>query len=287
MNTIKKIMVPVDLSDSALHTVIYALEFAKQHQSHVEVFYSSNVPLVYGESAYFGDGFGDANATMMVEAYQLENAQAKEKLEAFKLSLEKQLKEKHLTLIPISYNFEFGSAMADINVEVETTTTDLIICGIHDNQDPSKLVKGISEKLIRNATIPVIAIPVNVEYTPIKNVAFATNFHKHTVEEVEQFLSFIKPFGAKTHCVHLGDMLNEQQQMDANLKPYFKDNDAVDFHIIPSTTLNDGLKAFIEKHNIDALALHPHKAGLWHILFGENRVDSILQHTNVPIISVH
>ena len=287
MNIIKKILVPVDLSDIALHTVLYALEFAKQHQSHVEVFYSSNVPLVYGESAYFGDGFGDANATMMVKAYQLENEQAKEKLELFKSNLELLINEKHLALVPISFNFEFGNAMSDINVEVETNNSDLIICGIHDHQDPSKLVKGMSEKLLRNATIPVIAVPKQEQYTPIKNVAYATNFHKHTVEDVEQFLSFIKPFGAKTHCVHLGDMLNEQQQMDVNLKPYFKDNEAIDFHIVSSTTLNDGLKAFIEKHNIDALALHPHKPTIWNLLFGENRLNSILLNTNIPIISVH
>ncbi|MDW5290791.1 universal stress protein [Formosa sp. PL04] len=287
MNTIKKILVPVDLSDTALHTVLYALEFAKEHQSHVEVFYSSAVPLVYGESAYFGDGFGADNAAMMMQAYQLENENAKEKLELFKVNLEKHIKEKHLSLVPISYNFEFGSAMADINVEAETNNSDLIICGIHDHEDPSRLVKGISEKLLRNATTPVIAVPEQDHYTPIKNVAYATNFHKHTVEEVEQFLSFIKPFGAKTHCVHLGDMLNEQQQMDANLKPYFKDNDAVDFHIVSSTTLNDGLEAFIKRHNIDALALHPHRPAIWNQLFGKNRLESILQHTNVPVITVH
>lgn len=68
MKTIKKILVPVDFDKMALHTVLYALELAKHHQSHVEVLYSPIVPLIYGESAYFGDDLGDDNAIMMAEA---------------------------------------------------------------------------------------------------------------------------------------------------------------------------------------------------------------------------
>ena len=287
MNIIKNILVPVDLSDTALHTVIYALEFAKQHKSTIEVFYNTLVPLIYGEGAYYGDGFGDDNAAMMAKAYQLEDADANERLENFKVIIEEHRKERQLTHVPISYNFEFGSAMADINNEVQTNTIDLIISGIHDKHHPSKLMENISEKLLRNAKIPVIAVPEQDEYIPIKNVAYTTNFHKHTVDEIEQFLNFIKPFGAKTHCIHLGDMLNEEQQINDNLRPYFKDNDAIDFHIVTSTSLNEGLREFIEQHNIDALAMHPHKTTIFNSLFGKNKLESILQHTNVPIITTH
>ena len=119
MNTIRKILVPVDLSDIALHTVLYALEFAKHHQSHVEVFYSSTVPLIYGEGSNFGDGFGEVNAAMMAQAYQLEDSTAKEQLGIFKNTIQEHIKERNLSHVPISYNFQFGSAMADINLEVE------------------------------------------------------------------------------------------------------------------------------------------------------------------------
>lgn len=287
MNTIKNILVPVDLSSTSLHTVLYALELAKQHNSKIEVFYNTQVPLIYGEAAYYGDGFGDDNGAMMMRAYQLEDATATEQLGDFKDLVEKHRKERHLSQVPISYNFEFGSVMADINNEVQTNNIDLIISGIHDDHHPSKLMQNISEKLLRNAKVPVIVVPAQDDYKPIKNVAYTTNFHKHTVDQIEQFLNFIKPFGAKTHCIHFGNMLNEEQQMDVNLKPYFKDNDAVDFHIVTSTSLNNGLREFIEKHNIDALAMHSHKSTIWNQLFGENRLESILQHTNVPIITAH
>ncbi len=288
MNTIRKILVPVDLSDTSLYTVLYALEFAKHHNSHIEIFYNSFVPLIYGESSYYGDGIGDDNAMMIAQAYQLENADACEKLGTFKAIVQEHIKNCDLEKVPVNYNFQFGDAITDINFEIEDGDFDMIISGIHDQHHPSKLVKNISEKLLRNAKIPVIVVPEQNEYKPIKNIAYTFDYHKHTVDEIEKFLNFIKPFEAKIHCVHIGDMLNEQQQMDYNIKPYFKDNDVIDFYLISkNVSLNKDLYQFIKDHNIDALGMHPHKTTIWGQLFGEDRLKSILQYTNVPIITVH
>ena len=287
MNTIKQILVPVDLSDTSLHSVLYALEFAKDHNCKVEVFYNTKVPLVYGEGAYYGNGLGTDNAIMMAQAYQMEDEAAMEQLGNFKTIIEQHRKERHLTHVIVNYNFQFGSAITDINNEVQTNHIDLIISGIHDKHHPSNLVKGISEKLLRNAKIPVIAVPEQNDYKSIKNVAYTFDYHKHTIEDIEQFLAFIKPFGTKTHCVHVGKMLNKQHHIDSNIKTHFKDHDLVDFHQITSSSLNEGIHEFTNKHNIDAIAMHPHKTTIWNQLFGENRLESILEHTNLPIISAH
>lgn len=284
----KKILVPVDLSDTSLHTVLYALEFAKHYKRSLEVFYSSSVPLIYGASAYYGDGISNENAMMMAKAYQLEDTNAQEKLSNFKDIIEEHIKNRNLNNVPVSYNFQFGDPMADINFEIEGGEIDMIISGIHDQHHPSKLVKNISEKLLRNAKVPVIAVPEQDDFTPIKNVAYTFDYHKHTVEDIEQFLNFIKPYEVKTHCVHIGDTLNEQQQVYYNVKPYFKDDEAVDFHLLPEPdTLNETLHQFIKDHNIDALGMHPHKTSIWRELFSDNKLKSIMHHTNVPIIVAH
>jgi len=288
MKTIKKILVPVDFDKMALHTVLYALELAKHHQSHVEVLYSPIVPLIYGESAYFGDDLGDDNAIMMAEAYRLEDTEAKKQLEILKNNVTEHTKKNHLSYVPIRYNFEFGSDYENINLEIQTGKFDLVVSGIYDHSHPSKLVKNLDEKLLRKAKTPIIAVPIKAKYTQLKNIAYATNLHKHSIEEIEQFLIFIKSFGVKTHCVHFGKMSKSQEEIEINVKSHFKHDKTVDFHINTNeTTINNDLVKFIENHNINLLAMHPHKTNLWNKIFGKDEVESILQSTQIPIIAVH
>lgn len=282
-----KILVPVDLSDGSLHTVLYAVEFAKHNNGKVEIFYNSIVPLIYGESAYYGDGFGESNAQMMQQAYTLESEDAKEKLGEFKDDVTACLEKNDLHSVDIRYSFDFGDAIADVNNVIDSDSIDFLIVGLYKNLDHSKLVNKIAEKLLRAAKIPVFAVPEQATYQPIKNIAYATNYHKHTIDEIDQFLSFIKPFHVKVHCIHLGDMLNEEQQMMYNLKPYFENNPTIEFEVVQATTLNEGIHNYIKQHNIQLLGVHPHKANLWQQLFSKDKLENILHHTSVPVLSVH
>ncbi len=287
MKTIKKILVPVDLSDNSLHTALYAIEFAKHHQSKVTVLYNSEVPLVYGAGAYYDDGMGMDNSLEMMETYQFEDKQAHAQLDAFKEKVKEQAKKMNLSTANVEYTYDFGSTKADINLTVDTDKIDLIIAGIKEQQHPSKLVKGISEKLLRDAKVPVLIVPEKASFQRAKNIVYTTNFDKHSVDEIKQFLDYIEPLNVKTHCIHIGDMLNEDQQMDDNIKPFFKDNKAIDFGNLPSDDVVNALQQYIKDHNIQILGLHAHKQHIWSHIFGKDHLKSILYFIDIPVLTVH
>jgi nucleotide-binding universal stress UspA family protein len=287
MKTIKKILVPVDLSDNSLHTTLYAIEFAKHHQSKVTVLYSSEVPLIYGISADYGDGMSMDNSLEMMETYQIEDKQAHIQLDAFKRKVKELTEKKNLMNVKVGYTYDFGSTKTNINYTLETDHIDLIIAGIHDQQHPSKLVKGISEKLLRDTKIPVLIVPEKASFQMVKEVVYTTNFSRQSVDEIKKFLDFVASFNVKTHCIHIGDMLNENQQMDFNIKPFFKDNNAIDFENLPSAIYIDELFEYIKENNIQMLGLHAHKKHIWTQLFEKDNLKSILHLIDIPVLTVH
>ncbi len=287
MNTVKKILVPVDLSDNSLHTTLYAIEYAKHHSARVIVFYNTIVPLIFGESANYGDGIGKINEEKMRQAYQLEDTQAEAKLTNFKKRVADGARAKHLSNVNVEYSVDFGALVSDINIIVESDLIDMIMVGIADENSPSKLSKNISELLLRKSKIPVFAIPENASYHTFKEVIYATNFKKHSIEEIEQFLAIVKPLNVKTHCIHIGDMLNEEQEMEDIVKPHFRGNKSIDFFVLPDNGIVDSLSDFIKDHEVQLIALHAHRTTIWGQIFGENKLESILHHVDIPILAIH
>jgi len=287
MKDLQKILVPVDLSHTALQSILYAAQFAENYSGELVVLYNSVVPLIFGQSAYYGDGIGYDNGQELALSYKLEAKDAQEKIAIFNTKVEELLRTNHISGVKIHYDFDFGSAIPNINLAVENDAVDLIIVGINDKHHPSKLLKNISEKLLRNAKIPVLAIPEDNVFQPFKNAVYATDFDMHVVDEIQKYLTFIKPFETHTHCIHIGTMLNEEQQMDYNLRPYFKDVKNIQFEIIPDTDIVIGLNSYIKENHIQLLALHPHKDNIWFKLFGKNRLENVLHQSTVPVLAVY
>lgn len=144
MLTIKKILCPVDFSEPSAHGLDYAVEFAKQFGSEIEVLYV--LPVMPPSPT-------DPNLEFSVPEFEgLLHKEAKDQLDAL-------VKEK----IPAGVNFKatigHGHAAKEIIKVAEKSKANLVVIATQGHSGWHHLLLGsVAEKVIRHAPCPVFIV---------------------------------------------------------------------------------------------------------------------------------
>jgi nucleotide-binding universal stress UspA family protein len=141
--TIKRILVPVDFTETSDKALEYAAELDKKFDSAITVVHAYQIP-VYG----FPDGAYIATADI---ATQIANV-AQTRLDA----LREAYKNRGVAL---SVVLRDGVAWEEINAVASEVSAALIVIGTHGRRGLARALLGsVAENVIRTATVPVLTI---------------------------------------------------------------------------------------------------------------------------------
>lgn len=142
MQIIRKILVGIDGSDSAINAANYAIKLAKEIQAKLEIIYVIR----------FSTGNIDPGVLRVkIEEYEKERA----------LKLVGKIKNQHPE-IKISDIEPIGYPITEINKAIENWKPDLLIIGHHTHHFLEHLYMGsIEKKLLYKLKIPLLIIPEN------------------------------------------------------------------------------------------------------------------------------
>ena len=142
---IKRILVPVDFSNSSLKALEYALAVAKTFKAEVVVLYVVE-PVYY--SAPDLTGGAETMATLMDEQRRLGRQQL--------LRLEQRYGKAG---VPLRGVLETGTAYRAIADAAQALKADLIVMGTHGRTGVSHLLVGsVAERVVRTAPCPVLTV---------------------------------------------------------------------------------------------------------------------------------
>ena len=145
--TIKRILVPVDFSQSSLVALDYAIDFAKPFDAEVVVLFVVE-PVVYATPA---DLYG-ASADLGMVLKEQERG-GREQL----ASLQKRLQSRYASLRTL---MQTGTPYLVIAETARRQKADLIIMATHGRTGLSHLFLGsVAEKVVRTAACPVLTVP--------------------------------------------------------------------------------------------------------------------------------
>ncbi|WP_027066174.1 universal stress protein [Maribacter sp. Hel_I_7] len=147
MGIIKKILVAIDGSDSALNAANYAIELAKQIHAQLEIVY-----VVRYSPGSIPAGIFPAD----VEAQEKANA----------IELINKIKQAHPE-VKIQ-NFEtLGRPAEEINKTIRNWNANLLVIGHHAHRFFTHLLKNsIEKKLLKHLKVPLLIIPENYTIEP-------------------------------------------------------------------------------------------------------------------------
>ena len=290
MKSIRRILVPVDFSDNTSNICSYALGIAHKLKAEVRLIYSYFNPVIstdpYLESQSYNFQLEGIMASIAKEA--------KKQMKQLKSKINDQIEKEKLTQIKkVTYSLEVGTAETVILNQIDKFKPGLVVMGTKGKgRGISDYIGGVTKKIIDKSSVPVLAIPDKSIFWGIQQVnkvLYATNFDVSDYKTLRQLMTMVRPFNMEIFCVHIysGDSDPFDHLKMEQLRTHFTDQYS-DYKITCDILMHEdtveGLEEYIEKKDIDLIALTTRKRGIIERLFNPSLAKKMLYHTNIPLL---
>jgi nucleotide-binding universal stress UspA family protein len=271
----EKIIVPFDFSSASSWGFYYAYNIAKKIGAELVVVHLYWPP--YVESTYPVD---------MIQSIITEKE--KDVLKHLKAATQAPLADKES--VKIRYVIQPGSEHSIVDVAAENEA-DLIVMGTHGSGKALDKVWGTNTaNVIKEATCPVLAIPIGATYEGIESIAYATDFEKKDTELLIQLTLIATAIGAQVHCVHINQAdAPYEDKKETAFRTLFEENFAdlpVSYSVWSANEVEDGLETFCRINKISILAMLTRKKNLWEKVFGGVSITkSMTMQTKLPLLA--
>jgi nucleotide-binding universal stress UspA family protein len=270
----KKILVPCDFSDPAVQAFKMAVEIANQSNGEVILLNVIELPVMH--------------ESVLMPTLSFEEAFIKD----MKAHAEKnfaKMKEKWAKEGPKVTSFiEFGGTTPAIRDFVKGKNVDLILMGTHGASGVREFFIGSNtEKIVRTAGVPVMAIKKQVKLSSIKNIVFPTTGDMSQEELASGVKALQNFFKATLHVlfVNTPSSFSRDMEIKPQLKAFAKRFMLKDYtlNVWNDYSEEEGLKNFVYETKADLVAMATHgRRGLNHLMSGSIAEDAV-NHINCPI----
>lgn len=270
----KKILVPCDFSDPAVQAFKTAVEFAGKSDGEVVLLNVIELPVMHESVLMPTLSFEEAFIKDMKEHAE----------KNFKKMIDKWAKEGPR----VTSFIEFGGTTPTIRDFIKEHEIDLIIMGTHGASGVKEFFIGSNtEKIVRTAEVPVIAIKKQAKASEIENIVYPTNLELDKDEIIMRVKSLQNFFKATLHVLYVNTPSSFKR--DLEIKPQMKA--FAKRYMLKDYTLNvwndyseeEGLKNFVMETKADMVAMATHgRRGLNHLMSGSIAEDAV-NHLNCAI----
>jgi nucleotide-binding universal stress UspA family protein len=275
----RQILFPTDFSDAAHAAFIYALKFADSFGAELVVLHVYDLPIV--ETPPLPES--TTEIFEIVEMHQYESF--KEELpEMYKIA------ETHgLGHIKTRNVMLYGDLVYNVNKVCSEENIDLIVMGTKGASGLKETFLGSkTASVISNAKVPVLGIPVDAEYHPIKSIAFTTQYKDKDNDALKNVIAIAEKFNAEVLCLYIKND-DDPEDIDERInewKIYYRDN-KINFFNISGDHIEQTIIDFIDNQHVDLLVMRTHKRGFFESLFHRSLTKKMTYHTKVPLLIYH
>jgi nucleotide-binding universal stress UspA family protein len=273
----KKIIVPIDFSEHSEYALKTAAKFAKRYNAELLALHMLEMSDVMLSAS---DGLQHQKAAFFLQL-------AEQKFETF---LDKDYL-KGVNLTPIIKHFKVFSEVNDVALKNDV---DLIVMGSHGTSGMKEYFIGSNtERVVRNADIPVLVVKNEMGNVNFEVVAFACDFSEECIKSYLNAMSLFKNMGSKVYMVYVNlpnDRFKSSLEIEKRVVNFFNKADGnldkmKDVHYVSDYNVEDGVLTFSNKIGADLIAVPTHgKKGLAHFFEGSIGED-VANHSTLPVIT--
>lgn len=183
------------------------------------------------------------------------------------------------------------SAVDGIVSKSEKIQSLLIVTGMKGESKLRRLIMGSTARgLIEKAPHPVLTIPGDTSYHPIKTIVYATDFQVEDLDAIRKLAEIAKPLNAKIKIVHISP-LEKPIDKGEKIELEKKVNNHVDYanmelDILYSDDIFNELKICLDKNNADIIAmLERESTSYTSELFYRNLLKKMKSYGKIPLLS--
>lgn len=272
----KKLIVPVDFSDTSVNAAAFAGNLAIFYGAEVWLYHAYEMPVGLGEVVW-----------PLFNVHELQAA-AEEELRLLTATVQDRLRSR------VIFNTKAQLAPLADGLEdfCEAVQPDLVVMGLSGKDAMAKLIVGSNTiNTIHTLTYPVLVVPPKASFTPVVKIGFACDYKK--IEEttpVGIIKKIVQDFDADLYILNVdhSDAYVDEEVLDGSLaaRSLFDDINPV-YDSIESESVTEGLNQYANEKGLDWIVVIPKKHTLVQKIFSRSHSKNLLYHTHIPVLCVH
>lgn len=265
----KKLLVPTDFSDNALHAVQYAISLA--NAIHADVHLLHTFQLASSGAGHF------ANIDGMVERDR------KEQLDALVRKVKPLLKEE----LRLEAKVLHGYAVDTIVEQAKAVHADYVVMGTRGATGLKKMFMGsTTSNVVRGTNVPVIAVPEQAGDFNIKQILFALDDRKMDPALLLPGLSIAQKTGAEVNLLYLSQ--TDDTDIDADTRDYLKKMDIgyKYYKLQTQGDIEDNILQFAQDKQIDLLCVLNRHRSWFAQVFATSVSQQLAMESTIPLLVI-
>jgi len=274
----KKFLVPTDFSDTSKNAARFAVQAVANEKDATIILYNLHDVVAAGSDGSLLTETENDRIIVLTEALN-------------------NLKDELLTLSPsakIEIVLEGGSSLVDsLDRYVRHHGIDLVLMGITGATRLEQIFMGSNTlNLVDKGICPVMIIPPDATYHPIRNIALASDLKEvETTTPIAAIKGVLKIFNASLHVVnvdseHYVDITDEYKAERAKLEKMFAGYNP-EFYFIRQYDFQEAISQFSIDRAIDAIIIVPKRNSFLSGLFKTSHTKKLAYHSHIPIVAIH
>lgn len=273
----KKILVPTDFSDTSKNAAKYAAQMLHDRPGTQMILY------------YVYDGLtAGSDGTLLAE----DDEDRKVILGQALWNMRSELNA--ISDVDIQTATEKGSSLIDsIDRYVRHHAIDLVVMGITGATKLEQVFMGSNTlKLVNHCTCPVMIVPPDAVYTPIKEVALTSDFKnvETTIpfESIKRLLDLFEPtlYVINVDSEHYVEISEQYKAEKKIMEEQFANYDP-QFAFIRLYDFLDAINQFAKDKEVDFIITVPKKHSFLSNLFRSSTTKKLAYHSHIPIVAIH
>jgi nucleotide-binding universal stress UspA family protein len=274
----KKILFPTDFSKTSENAFRYALNVAKQLGASISTVHAYTAPAVVSAPTVMAEEMADLSEKYEIEEY-----------ETFNKKLLAIAKEEEATEVTVDHTLEYGLAVDEVVKKSSKENYDLIIMGTNGAEGLGKwLIGSHAASVVSKANCPVLVLPDDAKYRPVKRIAYATNFEDVDDNILNDLLEWVGRFNAELHFVHVtskGEYIDSEQYANmAEISELADRYENVKFKILYDRDVLEELEDYVEDEYIDILVMVTHRYNFFKRLFQPSLTKQMAFEAEMPLL---
>lgn len=273
----KKIIVPVDFSKHSEYALKAAAQLAKKYDAQLLVLHMLEM-----------------SDTMLTSTDNAQNQKAVFFLKLAEQQFETFLQKSYLKgvkVVPIVKHFKVFSEVNDV---ANKENADMIVMGSHGASGFKEFFVGSNtERVVRNAEIPVLVVKHDLNNTNFDQVLFATDFDEENLQPYLKASRLFDKLGSELKLLYV-NLPNERFKSSVEIENKIAKFlmaahgnldklNAVAYHA--DYTVEEGILNYANKMGADLIAIPTHgRKGVTHFFAGSIGED-IANHSELPVIT--
>jgi nucleotide-binding universal stress UspA family protein len=272
----KKIIVPIDFSDTALNAALYAGNMAEFYGADLWLYHAYEMLVPATEYGY-----------TYISEKELHEAAVQE-LELFKNKIQRELR-RTINIFTAASNAKLTDGLDELCGNVDP---DLVVMGLSGKNALTRLIVGSNTiRAIHQLPYPVLVVPPGAIFIPVRKIGLACDFEKILeYGPVETLKAVVHDLHAELFVVHVKDINGSIAEGEAKESMYAGEllhSMRPSYQTVVSAGVRNGINWFAEKEKIDWIVMVPRKHNFAEKIFGKSETNDLLRHTHLPVLCMH